>query len=264
MTTFIQVFNQKGGVAKTTTSVNLAAGIKILKPKASVLLIEADPQGSIKTYFRFRHSDTEVSFASFLIDDVAISPDKMHKAQTGDGHEFDVLCASKRLADADVKMSAYPRREETLKMRFKECSHWDYVVFDCAPSLNIVSQNILTLADHIVIPSTMDPFSASAIKNVIEQIEVVKKYYDKHPKILGVLPTIFDKRTSISTGSLKAVKENFKKLKVFEPIGLDNHIKKSQLKMKPIFHFMTESRAAKQYLDFSKNVLSLVDEQAEA
>jgi chromosome partitioning protein len=263
-TVFIQSFNQKGGVAKTTTAVNLAAGIKLLRPKASVLLIEADPQGSIKTYFRFKHSDTEVSFANFLIDDTEITPEKMHKAPVGDGQEFDVLCASKRLGDADFKMSAYPRREETLRMRFKNVKHWDYVIFDCAPALNIVTQNILTLANYLIIPSTMDPFSASAIRNMTEQVEVVKKYYDSSPKILGVLPTIFDKRTAISNGALKAVKDAFSSLNIFEPIGVDNYIKKSQIKMKPIYHFMEESRSAKQYLEFCKQTLEIIDKDVAA
>ena len=257
-TKFLQIWNQKGGVGKTTTAVNVAAGLIQANPKLSVLLIEADPQGSVKTYFRFKHGDTEASFANFLIDDLEIVPDKMHKAPAGNGKDFDVLCASKRLGDADFKMAAYPRRDETLTLRFKNSCHWDYVIFDCAPALNIVTQNILTLADYLLIPSTMDPFSASAIMNVIGQVEVVKKFYNKHPKILGVLPTIYDQRTSISKGALRAVKDQFPSLTIFDPIGVDTHIKKSQLKMKPIYYFMDESRAAKQYLEFSKQLLTLM------
>lgn len=258
----IAVYNQKGGVAKTTTAVNLAAGILMHKPGARVLLIEADSQGSIKTYFRLKHSEATASFAAFLVDGQSINSASANQVEVSNGSKIDVLLASKRLAEADTRMVSFPRREETLRVRFKALgvSEWDYVIIDCAPSLNTVTQNVLTFVDHLVIPATMDPFALPGITSVIAQVKVIEDVYERKINVLGVLPTIFDQRPAVTRDIYATVVEHFReKLRIFEPVGIDSTIKTAQLRQKTIYHYLGKSRAAEQYLNFSRTVLQLIE-----
>lgn len=254
----IAVSNIKGGVAKTSTATALAAGIKIKNPKSNVLLIDADPQGSIKTQFSLKLQSSQSDFASFLIEDSSFS-DSIQKVSTKNG-PIDVMISSRKLGDADMKMAAYPRREETLKLRFKKQNiNYDFVVIDTSPAMNIVTLNVLTFSDYLLIPVTMDAFAVSNIKYLIDQVGVIKEFYDKAPSILGILPTMFDKRISLSIQGFEAVKKVFgQEIRIFNPIGIDATVKKAQIKKQLIFDF-PQSRAASQYQDLTQEILRNMD-----
>lgn len=254
----IAVMNIKGGVGKTSTAVALAAGIKILRPEAKILLVDADPQGSIKTYFGLKLQNSNDDFSSFLIDDAPFSY-AIQQVNTDHG-PVDVMISSRKLSDADMKMAAFPRREETLKLRFKKQQiDYDYIVFDTSPAMNVVSLNILTFVDYLLIPATMDAFAISNINYLLDQVNLIKEFYDKAPQVLGILPTMYDKRTTVSAQALEAIKTKFgSSYRVFDPIGIDAIIKKAQVKRQFIFDF-DESRAADQYKKLTDKILELVN-----
>ena len=219
-----------------------------------MLLIDADPQGSIKTQFGLKLKSSQCDFSSFLIDDYPFE-EAVQKVSTSIG-EIDIVISSRRLSDADIRMSAYPRREETLKLRFKKNNiKYDYVVIDTSPAMNIVTLNVLIFSDYLLIPTTMDAFALSNIKYLIDQLKIIKDFYEKTPTLLGILPTIFDKRISVSAQGLEAVKKAFEpNIRVFSPIGIDSNVKKAQIKKKLIYDF-PQSRAAKQYSEMTQDII---------
>jgi chromosome partitioning protein len=253
----ILITNIKGGVAKSSTAVAVATGLKILEPNARVLLIDGDPQGSIKTYFGLKLPNTERDFSSFLIDNSPIE-DSLQPIPVMDGH-IDVLVSSRRLSEADIRMAAFPRREETLKMRFKhQKTDYDYCVIDSSPAMNLVLLNFMTFADAWLIPSTMDAFAISNINYLFEQKKMIEEFYDKTPAILGILPTMFDKRTTVSQQALEAVKMKFgDRCRIFAPIAVDAAIKKAQIKRQLIYDYKS-SRAAQTYQQLSKELAGMI------
>ncbi len=251
------ITNIKGGVAKSSTAVAIATGLKIVNPKSRVLLIDGDPQGSIKTYFGLKLQNSDKDFSSFLVEDTPFE-DAIQKIPVGNGH-IDVMISSRKLSEADIRMAAFHRREETLKGRFKKQNiQYDYCVIDSSPAMNLVLLNFMTFADYWLIPATMDAFAISNINYLFEQKKIIEEFYDKSPTILGILPTMFDKRTTVSQQSYEAIKKIFgSKCKVFEPIGVDSTIKKAQIKKQIIYDF-TESRAAEGYKKLTTDLIELI------
>ena len=250
------VTNIKGGVAKSSTAVAVACGIKMLQPKARVLLIDGDPQGSIKTYFGLKLADQDQDFSSFLIDNTPFEKTLMPVTVAGQG-SVDVSVSSRRLSEADVRMAGFHRREETLKNRFRKqgIEDYDYCVIDSSPAMNLVLLNFMTFADYWLIPATMDAFALSNIGYLFDQKKIMEEFYDKTPTILGILPTMFDQRTTVSRQALAAVKQKFgASCEIYDPIGLDTSVKKAQVKRRLIYDF-SGSRAAKDYRAATQRIM---------
>ena len=251
------ITNIKGGVAKSSTAVAVATGIKLVKPKAKVLLIDGDPQGSIKTYFGLKLADPDRDFSALLIDNHPYE-DTIQSVPVGNS-SIDVMLSSRRLSEADIRMAAYPRREETLKSRFrKQNIQYDYCVIDSCPSMNLVLLNFMTFADAWLIPATMDAFAISNIGYLFEQKQMVEEFFDKSPQILGILPTMFDSRTTVAQQALEAVKIRFGgKCKIFAPIAVDSAVRKAQIQQQLIYDFVG-SRAAQSYRKISREVVEML------
>ncbi len=251
------VTNIKGGVAKSSTAVAVATGLKILRPEAKVLLIDGDPQGSIKTYFGLKLQNSDKDFSSFLIEDTPFE-DALQKIAVG-GSSIDVMISSRKLSEADVRMAAFHRREETLKGRLKKQNiQYDYCIIDSSPAMNLVLLNFMTFADYWLIPATMDAFAISNINYLFEQKRIIEEFYERTPKILGILPTMFDKRTTVSQQAHEAIKAKFGAVcRIFEPIGIDSTVKKAQVKRQIIYEF-ADSRAAQGYKQLSNELLGMI------
>lgn len=256
MTTLL-ITNIKGGVAKSSTAVAIATGLKLAKPDAKVLLIDGDPQGSIKTYFGLKLADADRDFSSFLIDGIRYE-DSIQQIPVGES-TIDVMVSGRKLSEADIRMAALPRREETLKSRFKKQNiEYDYCVIDSSPAMNLVLLNFMTFADHWLIPATMDAFAISNINYLFEQKSMIEEFYDKSPSIVGILPTMFDKRTVVSQQALEAVRMKFgDRCRVFDPIAMDSAIKKAQIKRQLIYD-VSGSRAAQSYKQLTEQLIGMV------
>jgi chromosome partitioning protein len=257
----IAIQNVKGGVGKTTTSIHLAAGIVQKEPNARVLLIDCDSQASIRAYFRVKLNQEEGDFFDFLVNGEKFERCKLRITTDVESNlGFDVITSSRRLSDADIRMSTFPRREETLRFRIEEQnieSQYDYVLFDCPPTLNLVTYNVLTFVDYLIIPSEMDHLSVTGIQTILENVNIVQRYFNRCPKILGILPTKWDQRLSITTEVFDSLKKSVgEKIHLFKPIRSDVKIKNCQARKRTVFQYAPESRAAEDYLALSEEVIN--------
>lgn len=257
----IAIQNVKGGVGKTTTSIHLAAGIIQKNPSARVLLIDCDSQASIRAYFRVKLNQDEGDFFDFLVNGEKFERCKLRITTDSEKNlGFDVITSSRRLSDADIRMSTFPRREETLRFRFENqgiASLYDFVLFDCPPTLNLVTYNVLTFVDYLIIPSEMDHLSVTGIQTILENVNIVQRYFNRCPKILGILPTKWDQRISITTEVFESLKKGIGgKINFFKPIRSDVKIKNCQSRKRTVFQYSPDSRAGEDYLTLSSDVIA--------
>lgn len=255
----IAIENGKGGVAKTTTSVHLAAGFAMSGLR--VLLIDIDPQASIKSYFKIKLEKGNT--LDFILG--KYHQDSIYPVDINIGSQrfkMDVMPSSQRMQDFDDKTTGIPRREEILKYRIEEeelYENYDVIVIDCPPTLNLAIKNVLTFADYLLIPSEMEGMSVTGVHTVINSVQFMYKYIKRKPKILGILPTKYDQRQRVSKDLYENCNEMFPGVKVFEPIRIDSKIRKAYLQKKTVYECDPSARVSKEYLRLTKEIIKIAD-----
>jgi len=253
--------NIKGGVFKTGISIHLAAAFaQSKKPgKPRVLLVDCDSQSSIKTYFKLKLPERD--FSDFLIHG-ADYRDCLKEVILRDRSKIDVLLSSRKLADADIKMQGFPRREDTLLLRFQDqaiSNDYDLVIFDCPPTLNLVTLNVLRFSDYLLIPSTADALSMSGITTILDNIKFVKKYWNHEPHLLGVIPTNFDSRLKIHQQFLEGMKSIYKNVRFYKAIRNDVKVPNAAARKKTVFEYAPKARAAEDLLKLHNDVFKDIE-----
>jgi chromosome partitioning protein len=239
----VAVLTAKGGTGKTTTSINLGHGLALSGRK--VLIIDCDPQGSASAAFGI---NGEHGLADLLlegkVDIFQVRP-----------HLFLVPSGRKRLAELEISLASRSDRMELLKSSLARLSGCDWVILDCSPSINIVNLNALGFADYLLIPSSLDYFSLEGVKSTIELTGEIGINGEKKLEVLGVLPTFYDKRTSVSRMALETLRNTYGSLVFNTEIRFNTEIKKSQWFKKTIFEFAPYSHGAYDYYKLAKEVL---------
>lgn len=231
--------NLKGGTGKTTTVVSLASCLAGKNKK--VLVLDVDVQGNIKESFGIDH---KLTIYDLLINDAFVD-DCIVKARDN----IDCIISNNTLASCELQLSAMPRREETLKIRMRhidQSSRYDFILIDCSPSLSLLNQNALLYADEIIIPISMDYLAMLGATQVIDNLAMIKKYYEKQLIITGVIPTFYEKRTNMSQEVMEALQDTYKE-KVFPAVRLDTKIKQASSAKQTIFETDKQSRGAEDY-----------------
>lgn len=250
MVKVIAVANQKGGVGKTTTSVNLAACLAALDRK--VLLVDNDPQGNATSGLGFDKRDIKKCIYNMLIDEVP-AEDVVRKTEY---KNLDVLPATIQLAGAEIELVSRMNREGRLKLALEKIKHnYDYVIIDCPPSLSLLTVNALTAASSIIIPIQCEFYALEGVSMLMNTIQLVQRNLNPALKLEGVVMTMFDSRTNLSQEVVNEVKKAFK-TKMYQTI-IPRNVRLSEAPShgEPVIKYDPKSKGAQVYMDLANEVL---------
>ena len=251
----ISVANQKGGVGKTTTTVNLCA--ILAKKNKKVLLIDADPQGNATSGLG-AEKDAEFSTYDILVSDVEIKD----AIQDTIIKNLKICPANMNLAGAEVELVSMMSREQRLKEKLDLVKEeFDYIFIDCPPSLGLITLNSFTASNSVLIPIQCEYFALEGLGQLLNTINLVKKHLNKNIKIEGALLTMYDIRTNLSNQVVKEVKRYFEN-KVYKTV-IPRNVRLSEAPSygMPITEYDPRSKGAKSYMKFAKEFLKLNEEE---
>ena len=246
----IAIANQKGGVGKTTTSVNLSACLAHIGKK--VLLIDTDPQGNATSGVGVNKGEVQQCIYDILIDDINIK-DVIRSTKVDN---LDIVPATISLAGAEIELVSTISREVRMKHAIQEAKDlYDYIIIDCPPSLGLLTINALTAADSIIIPVQCEYYALEGLSQLLSTIRLVQKHLNEDLMIDGVLLTMFDARTNLGIQVIDEVKKYFQD-KVYKTI-IPRNVRLSEAPShgEPIIIYDSRSRGAEVYLDLAKEVV---------
>lgn len=243
----IAVFNHKGGTGKTTTSVNLAAGLAERGMK--VLLVDADGQGNVGASLGIQGDKT--------LYHVLVTGLSAREAAVPVRRNLDVLTSNELLAAAELYLAERQNRHRVMRERLgSRVDGYDVIVLDCAPALSLMNQNALVYADSVLIPVSCDYLSLVGVRQVLRTLKSVRELL-KHPvRLLGVLPTFYDQRNRISREALEALRDHFKE-RCLPPIRVNTRLKEAPSVKQTIFEHAPQSHGAKDYMQLVQSIVDL-------
>lgn len=245
----VAVTNQKGGVGKTTTSVNLGACLAYIGKK--VLLVDIDPQGNATSGVGVEKGDVQQCIYDVLVDDVDVRETiKQSKVEN-----LSIVPATISLAGAEIELVPTISREVRLKKALEKVKDdFDYIIIDCPPSLGLLTINALTASDAVVIPVQCEYYALEGLSQLLSTVRLVQKHLNHDLMIDGVLLTMLDARTNLGIQVIEEVKKYFQD-KVYRTI-IPRNVRLSEAPShgEPIIIYDAKSRGAEVYLELAKEV----------
>lgn len=254
----ISVANQKGGVGKTTTTVNL--GTILAKKGKKVLLIDADPQGNATSGLGVE-KEVEASTYDILVNDTTLE-EALEKTII---KNLKICPANMNLAGAEVELVSMMSREQRLKEKIEPIKEqFDYILIDCPPSLGLITLNAFTASDSVLIPVQCEYFALEGLGQLLNTINLVKKHLNKNIQVEGALLTMYDIRTNLSNQVVREVKKYFDN-KVYKTV-IPRNVRVSEAPSygMPITEYDPRSKGAKSYTKFAKEFLKINEEEKKA
>lgn len=246
----ISVANQKGGVGKTTSAVNIAASLAALEKR--VLLLDLDPQANATAGLGIDSKSQEIS--SY---DVLVNEDSIDDATVDTDLEFLKLIPSHiDLVGAEIEMISRKNREQQLKNKFDALEKkYDFIVIDCPPSLGLLTLNALTASDSVLIPVQCEYYALEGLGQLLNTISIVRKHLNDDLEIEGILLTMYDSRLNLSNEVVEEVKKHFAD-KVFKTIISRNvRLSESPSHGKPVILYDAVSKGSQNYLALAKEII---------
>ncbi len=239
----LAILTSKGGTGKTTTAINLGHGLALSGKK--VLIIDCDPQGSASSSFGIESS-------LGLVDLMVEGQVEIYKVRP---NLYILPSGRKRLSELEIGLAVRKDRNKILSRSLSRLTGCDCVILDCSPSINIINLNALEYADYLLIPSSLDYFSLEGVKTTIELKAELDSEGNGSSNIIGVLPTFYDRRTTVSRLALDELRSDYGDMVFNTEIRSNAQIKKSQWFKKTIFEYAPYSYGAYDYFNLSKEFL---------
>jgi chromosome partitioning protein len=251
----IALANQKGGVGKTTTAINLGASFAVLEKRT--LIIDADPQANATSGTGFDIRKVKTSIYECLIEDV--DPNKI--ILNSEMEYLDLIPSHIDLVGAEIEMLNLPEREFMLKKVVEKVrDKYDFILIDCSPSLGLITVNSLTAADSVCIPVQCEYFALEGLGKLLNTIKIIQNRLNPELEIEGFLLTMYDARLRLGNQVVEEVKKHFQEM-VFETI-IQRNVKLSEAPSfgKPVVLYDAESKGAINYLNLAREILQRNDQ----
>ena len=253
----IAIFNQKGGVGKTTTNINLAACLAMKGKK--ILILDIDPQGNTTSGVGISKKGLEVTTHEILIEDNYNTEDAI--LSTG-VENLDIIPASVQLAGAEVELIELAGREKRLKRAIDILKpKYDYIFIDCPPSLGILTINSLTAVDSVLIPIQCEFYALEGVSQLMSTIDIVQRNMNPDLEIQGVILSMFDGRTNLSMQVVEEVKKYFKEKVYTTVIPRNVRLAEAPSHGMPVIQYDPRSSGAIAYMEFAEEFLSDEEER---
>ncbi|HZH35786.1 MAG TPA: AAA family ATPase [Flavisolibacter sp.] len=250
MARIIGVANQKGGVGKTTTAINLAASFAVLEFKT--LLVDADPQANSTTGVGFDLQNVNQS----LYDCMVNSSEGRDVVLKTDIPNLDLIPSHIDLVGAEIEMINYPNREGVLKNILESVRHnYDFIIIDCSPSLGLITVNALTAADSVIVPVQCEFFALEGLGKLLNTIKIVQSRLNIELEIEGILMTMYDGRLRLCNQVVAEVRRHFEELVFTTIIHRNSRLSEAPSFGKPVILYDANSKGSMNYLNLAKEIL---------
>ncbi len=251
MAKVICVTNEKGGVGKTTTAVNMA--YYLAKDKFKTLLVDFDPQGNATSGLGFEKNTDELGLT---MTDVILGNAELAAAVRGTKYKnFDLAPATPELANAEVEITSMQRKFVRLRDAINKVrDQYDYIIIDLPPSLSLLTVNGMIASDYLLLPVQTEFYALEGVAQLLESMKLVMKQANPKLQLLGVVATMYDKRTSLSTQVYEEIKKYFKKMVFKTVIPRNVRVAEAPSHGVPVGAYDKFSKGAKAYHDFTKEL----------